>query len=342
QGVKEDGIPVPQKVLFPMEHITMKWEMVHRIGAGLQNLGNTCFLNSTIQCLTYTPPLANYLLSKEHSRTCHQGGFCMMCIMQNHTIQAFSNSGNVIKPMAFIRDLKNIAQHIHFGQQEDAHEFLRYTIDAMQKSCLNGYTKLDRQTQATTLIHQIFGGYLRSRGECRLPGHGDAQGHCPGNLLGILLSVSKLSRAAVVPNITKALGLFVKPEVLGGDNAYMCDKCKKKVSARKYFTIHRASNVLTLSLKRFASYRGGKITKDVGYPEFLDIRPYMSYNKGKPVMYELYAVLVHSGYSCHAGHYYCYVKASNGQWYQMNDDVVRCSNIKVVLNQQAYLLFYVR
>lgn len=25
--------------------------------------------------------------------------------------------------------------------------------------------RLDRQTQATTLVHQIFGGYLRSRGE---------------------------------------------------------------------------------------------------------------------------------------------------------------------------------
>lgn len=52
----------------------MKWERIYRIGAGLQNLGNTCFLNSTVQCLTYTPPLANYLLSKEHSRTCEWGG----------------------------------------------------------------------------------------------------------------------------------------------------------------------------------------------------------------------------------------------------------------------------
>lgn len=47
----------------------MKWQKVHRIGAGLHNLGNTCFLNSTVQCLTYTPPLANYLLSKEHRCT---------------------------------------------------------------------------------------------------------------------------------------------------------------------------------------------------------------------------------------------------------------------------------
>lgn len=173
----------------------------------------------------------------------------------------------------------------------------------------------------------------------------------------------------------------------------------------------------------------------------------MSQSSGDPVMYGLYAVLVHSGYSCHAGHYYCYVKvsrvaleavevkhfrgfsqirdtlrshckkvgkrwiemlpegqnimdqpssgrgrrdtfrsfnqhqlprincfffsgsglsydlesahnkclpllnykiihnsfqASNGQWYQMNDSLVHSSNIKVVLNQQAYVLFYLR
>lgn len=36
----------------------------------------------------------------------------------------------------------------------------------------------------------------------------------------------------------------------------------------------------------------------------------MSQTNGDPVMYALYAVLVHSGYSCHAGHYYCYVKVS--------------------------------
>uniref|UniRef100_A0A1A8JEK6 Ubiquitin specific peptidase 36 n=1 Tax=Nothobranchius kuhntae TaxID=321403 RepID=A0A1A8JEK6_NOTKU len=122
----------------------------------------------------------------------------------------------------------------------------------------------------------------------------------------------------------------------------MCAKCKKKVPATKRFTVHRTSNVLTLSLKRFANFSGGKITKDVGYPEFLNIRPYMSQSTGDPVMYGLYAVLVHSGYSCHAGHYYCYVKASNGQWYQMNDSMVYSSNIKVVLNQQAYVLFYLR
>uniref|UniRef100_A0A4W6G1I8 Ubiquitin carboxyl-terminal hydrolase n=1 Tax=Lates calcarifer TaxID=8187 RepID=A0A4W6G1I8_LATCA len=329
-GGQSDGIPAPQKMLFPGNKLTLKWERVYRVGAGLHNLGNTCFLNSTVQCLTYTPPLANYLLSKEHSRACHQSGFCMICIMQNHIIQAFANTGNAIKPVSFIRDLKKIARHFRFGSQEDAHEFLRYTIDAMQKACLNGYPKLDRQTQATTLVHQIFGGYLRSRVKCSI---------CKSvsDTYDPYLDIAVEIRQAA--NIVRALELFVKPDVLSGENAYMCAKCKKKVPATKRFTVHRTSNVLTLSLKRFANFSGGKITKDVGYPEFLNIRPYMSQSSGDPVMYGLYAVLVHSGYSCHAGHYYCYVKASNGQWYQMNDSMVHSSNIKVVLNQQAYYKF---
>ncbi|KAM6175114.1 ubiquitin carboxyl-terminal hydrolase 36 [Erethizon dorsatum] len=332
-GSSTDGVPAPQKVLFPTERLSLRWERVFRVGAGLHNLGNTCFLNATVQCLTYTPPLANYLLSREHARSCHQGSFCMLCVMQNHIVQAFANSGNAIKPVSFIRDLKKIARHFRFGNQEDAHEFLRYTIDAMQKACLNGYAKLDRQTQATTLVHQIFGGYLRSRVKCSM---------CKSvsDTYDPYLDVALEIRQAT--NIVRALELFVKPDVLSGENAYMCAKCKKKVPASKRFTIHRTSNVLTLSLKRFANFSGGKITKDVGYPEFLNIRPYMSQSNGDPVMYGLYAVLVHSGYSCHAGHYYCYVKASNGQWYQMNDSLVHSSNVKVVLNQQAYVLFYLR
>lgn len=43
----------------------------------------------------------------------------MMCIMQNHMIQAFANSGNAIKPVSFIRDLKskNTSPPFHSGQR---------------------------------------------------------------------------------------------------------------------------------------------------------------------------------------------------------------------------------
>lgn len=136
-----DGIDLPQKVLFSPDRLSLNWAQVHLIGAGLQNMGNTCFLNSALQCLSYTPPLANYMLTREHSKTCkfisptvvlrspaliltlyhslltqyfvsvsaagHEPGFCMMCTMQNHIIQVFTNSGNVIKPIGVLNELKS-------------------------------------------------------------------------------------------------------------------------------------------------------------------------------------------------------------------------------------------
>ena len=32
-----------------------------------------------------------------------------------------------------------VAKHFRLGRQEDAHEFLRYFVDALQKSCLHGH-----------------------------------------------------------------------------------------------------------------------------------------------------------------------------------------------------------
>lgn len=59
-----------------------------------------------------------------------------------------------------------IAKPFRQGRQEDAHEFLRYFVDALQKSCLQGLpSNLDPHSKATTVVHKIFGGYHRSQGE---------------------------------------------------------------------------------------------------------------------------------------------------------------------------------
>ncbi|XP_069839927.1 ubiquitin carboxyl-terminal hydrolase 42 isoform X2 [Dendropsophus ebraccatus] len=259
--------------------------------------------------------------------------FCMMCVMQSHVAQALCNSGGVIKPTSVINDLRRIAKHFRYGSQEDAHEFLRYTVEEMQKSCLRGCSNLDRHTQTTTFVHQIFGGCLRSRVKCL---NCKSVSDTYDEYLDIPLEI-KTSHS-----VNKALEQFVKAEQLDGDNAYNCSKCKQLVTATKRFTIHRISNVLTLSLKRFASFSGGKLSKEIKYPEYLNIRPFTSNPHGEPIMYSLYAVLVHTGLSCHTGHYFCYIKASNDQWYLMNDSIVSSADIRTVLNQQAYLLFYIR
>ncbi|KAJ2628831.1 hypothetical protein H4R22_003670, partial [Coemansia sp. RSA 1290] len=65
--------------LFPAERLSSGWRSIRSIGPGLNNLGNTCFLNSVLQCLTYTAPLAEYMLTREHSDSCRAGDNCMLC-----------------------------------------------------------------------------------------------------------------------------------------------------------------------------------------------------------------------------------------------------------------------
>uniref|UniRef100_A0A8C3V034 USP domain-containing protein n=1 Tax=Catharus ustulatus TaxID=91951 RepID=A0A8C3V034_CATUS len=132
-----EGMALPQRILFPAEEICMDWQQRQRPGAGLCNLGSTCYINVILQCLTYTPPLANYLLSRDHSQLCHQQGFCMMCIMEAHVRKVLRSSANVIWPRAVIRDLKFIGEEFEPDMAGDAYEFLRCALEAMQRACLS-------------------------------------------------------------------------------------------------------------------------------------------------------------------------------------------------------------
>jgi len=141
KALEEDDLTEPRISLFPEERIAslLKWKQVKRIGAGLKNMGNTCFMNAVLQCLTYTPPLANYVLQKEHSSNCRvKNAFCMFCELEKHINRSISQSNSVVSPTDIARNLKNISKVLKWGRQEDSHEFIRYIVDALQKSCLFG------------------------------------------------------------------------------------------------------------------------------------------------------------------------------------------------------------
>ncbi|XP_015785624.1 probable ubiquitin carboxyl-terminal hydrolase 16 [Tetranychus urticae] len=333
----------PRKVIVYNKKVHLEWKQVNKVGAGLVNLGNTCYMNSVLQCLTYCPPLINYLLycGDDHHSQCKISSFCMICEFQQHVLRSYNSPNGAIKPSNIHMRLKSIARHFHPNRQEDAHEFLRYVLDHMWKSCTTNFelthnsVKLDPRSKETTVINEIFGGYHRSQVTCSVC---KAKSDTHDYFMDFILDIKEIN------NLEDAFRKFTQPEILSNDNAYKCPNCKKKVMATKRFTVYKPPNVATIQFKRFDYNRiyGGKITKKIAYPETFNIRPFMSDSKGSPILYKLNAVLVHLGSTSNSGHYYCYIKSSNGLWYLMDDDRVIKVNINQVLDQQAYILFYVR
>ncbi|XP_058919879.1 ubiquitin carboxyl-terminal hydrolase 17-like protein 6 [Kogia breviceps] len=320
-----DLTPVPSGLACAQKLLT--WRLPFVVGAGLQNVGNTCYMNAALQCLTHTPPLASLMLSQQHSTVCPNQTFCMLCAMQTHITRALLQPGEVIRPP------KDLVASFHRHKQEDAHEFLMFTLDAMQQVCLSAHEMLGHPSEDTTFVHRIFGGSWRSQIQCL---------HCLGvsDTLDPYLDITLDITAA--QSVVQALNELVKPEKLDGENAYHCSVCLKRVSATKRLTLHSASQVLIVVLKRFTEVTGAKMVQKVHYPERLDLHPYMLDKKAGPLDYALYAVLVHSGWSAHQGHYFCYIKAGNGQWYKMDDAMVTVCDVTSALSQSAYVLFYVQ
>lgn len=321
-----NGLAPTSAGLAPTKKL-VSWKRPSVVGAGLQNLGNTCYVNAVLQCLTYTPPLASSVLSQQHRQTCGKQTFCMLCALQAHMTRALCHPGDVIRP------LPGLLAAFHTHQQEDAHEFLMFTLGAMQQACLPEDKPSDPQSEDATLIRQIFGGYWRSQIQCL---------HCQGisSTMDPYLDISLDIEAA--QSVSQALEQLVKPEKLDGENAYHCNTCLGKVPASKTLTLHTPSKVLILVLKRFSDFTGNKMAKDMHYPERLDMQPYLCEQRAGPLVYVLYAVLVHAGWSCHSGHYFCFVKAGNGQWYKMDDAKVTACDATCALSQHAYVLFYIQ
>ena len=124
-----EQIPEPKITLFRREQVELGYNRSPAgPGAGMFNMGNTCYLNSTLQALFHTPAFVNYLRNGGHENSCSFSGFssCTICIMAT-TLRGTTNA-NVMKPIKIYEKLKLICKHLTHGRQEDAHEFLRYYL----------------------------------------------------------------------------------------------------------------------------------------------------------------------------------------------------------------------
>ncbi|MED6148840.1 ubiquitin-specific protease [Stylosanthes scabra] len=301
------------------------WNRVELQPFGLINCGNSCYANAVLQCLAFTPPLTSYLLQGLHSKSCANKKLCFACELESLILKS-KETESALSPVGVLSKLQSIGSQLGNGKEEDAHEFLRHTIEAMQSVFLmeSELTSLDSLKEETNLMGLTFGGYLRSKIQCMECGGKSEQGD--------------------IASLEEALRRFTSTETLDGENKYNCVRCKSYEKAKKKLTVSEAPNVLTIVLKRFQSGKFGKLNKPIQFPEILNFAPFMSGTSDRSPIYRLYGVVVHLDImnAAYSGHYVCYVKNFQNKWFKVDDSVVTAVDLDKVLTEGAYMLFYAR
>ncbi|XP_044753108.1 ubiquitin carboxyl-terminal hydrolase 36 [Coccinella septempunctata] len=333
---EEETLKQPKYELFPMESIQLGWNDLPdwSAGCGMINMGNTCYLNSTLQALFHVPALANWLISdKEHYSSCYEsGGFCIICSMRRTLLESQNSNMNAIRPIHIYNKLRLISRNFILNRQEDAHEFLRHLIEAMEKAYLNRFKnneQFDARVKETTPLNQIFGGYLRSAVTCQDCGHVSTTFQ---HFQDLLLDIRRAQ------TVEEALdGYFSRERI--DDDTYHCESCRKKVSATKQFSLERAPAVLCVQLKRF-SVTNTKINRHIAFRQRLDLTKHTKNRPSTPLVYKLVSIITHIGSSVNCGHYTAIGSVPSGNFYQFDDSNARPISYQGVLSTFAYILMY--
>ncbi|XP_053126085.1 ubiquitin carboxyl-terminal hydrolase 2 isoform X3 [Hemicordylus capensis] len=329
---------------------------------GLRNLGNTCFMNSILQCLSNTKELRDYCLQSQYVRDLNDNSRMQMNLMAEFAklIQLLwtSSPNESVSPSDFKTQIQRYAPRFVGYNQQDAQEFLRFLLDGLHSEVNRvlvrpkpGSDNLDhlpddekgRQMWMKYLdredsrIGDLFVGQLKSSLTCSVCGFCST---AFDPFWDLSLPIPKKGYGEV--NLIDCMRLFTKEDILDGDEKPICSRCKARTKCTKKFSIQRFPKILVLHLKRFseARMRSSKLTTFVNFPlKDLDLREIASQSCNHAI-YNLYAVSNHSGTTM-GGHYTAYCKNPvSGEWHAFNDSRVTPLSSSHVRSSDAYLLFY--
>ncbi|XP_066551638.1 ubiquitin carboxyl-terminal hydrolase 32 isoform X2 [Amia ocellicauda] len=179
---------------------------------GLSNLGNTCFMNSSIQCVSNTKPLTQYFISGRHlyelNRTNPIGMRGHMAKCYGDLVQElWSGTQKNVAPLKLRWTIAKYAPRFNGFQQQDSQELLAFLLDGLHED-LNRvhdkpYVELkdsdgrpdwevaseaweNHLRRNKSIVVDLFHGQLKSQVKCKTCGHISAR-FDPFNFLSLPL-----------------------------------------------------------------------------------------------------------------------------------------------------------
>lgn len=324
--------------------------------SGLQNTGNSCYINSCMQLLSHTYEL-NELLDNLNENKINDTIDGTMLKEWDSLRKMLWSSNCVVAPIRFnkviqiISQKKKILEFSGFGQN-DLQEFLIFIIDTFHNAIkrevdiyYTGIKKNEIDELAIKCYESMKNMYRKEYSEILNIFFGISVNQIKSLKTEKILSNSCEPFSILsfsIPEKTEStiydcFDIYTKDEKMEGENAWFNEKTNEKEDINKNILFWNLPDVLIIILKRYDNFNR-KINSLVTTDYTIDLSKYICGYNPESYIYELFGVANHSGNS-NGGHYTVNIKYSDNNWYNIDDNIISNINNNVI-TPNIYCFFY--
>ena len=336
---------------------------------GLENIGATCYMNATIQCLCHVTNVKNYFqnqqlvnndtynknceLTKEFNKLLNELWKEPLGNRNYYTPTDFKNCISRMNPLfrgIAANDSKDLIIFLYETMHNEINKQGQYNCNNMNDD-LTIFRNNYYSNNSSFLIDTF---YFEQQSElCCMNCGFNKISYNISNI--IIFPLEKVKQYVIRKNagrfdhatLENCFEYYQEKESLSNANQIFCNACHTMSNATTGNKLFTCPQVMTIILNRG---KGLEFNVDFEYPPSINIEKYviLQPSYGETYNYELIGVLSHYGESNMSGHFIAHCKSPvDGKWYCYNDAIVTPTNVPKSQNKGnfdgiPYVLFYQR